>query len=145
MPDKLLKIAAIDQEDIVVLSTLLQDAVVPASEMIYLASEKRFVLVVHRFCWEGAGDEKVAGAIYERVRCGLSFDKVNRVRRKNFDQSKRGEVLDLLALEATKEYVDLLFAGGATIRLEIGSVLCYAEDFGEAWPTQWRPGHEEDV
>ncbi|MEE2997582.1 MAG: DUF2948 family protein [Pseudomonadota bacterium] len=144
MPDKLLKLSAADQEDIVVLSTLLQDAVVPASEMIYLASEKRFALVAHRFCWEDAGEERIAGAIYERVRCGLIFEKVTGVRRKNFDQSKRGEILDLLALEATKEYVDLLFAGGATIRLEIGSVLCYAEDFGEAWPTQWRPGHGED-
>ena len=86
---------------------------------------------------------KVSGELYERVRCGISFDKVTAVRRRHLNQSHRGEMLDLLALEATKEYVDLLFAGGATIRLEVGSVLCHAEDFGDAWPTRWRPAHDE--
>lgn len=145
MSEKLLKLAASDQEDIVVLSALLQDAVVPVSEMVYLATENRFALVAHRFRWEDAGDDKVPGAIYERIRCGISFDRVSGVRRRHLDQSRRGEMLDLLALEATTEYVDLLFAGGATIRLEIGSILCHAEDFGEAWPTRWRPEHEESA
>ena len=145
MSEKLLKLAATDEEDIVVLSALLQDAVVPASEMIYLAAENRFAIVAHRFRWEDAGEEKVSGAIYERIRCGISFDKVAGVRRRNLDQSRRGEMLDLLALEASKEYVDLLFAGGATIRLEVGSILCHAEDFGEAWPTKWRPEHDESA
>ena len=38
MSEKMLKLAATDKEDIVVLSALLQDAVVPASEMIYQLS-----------------------------------------------------------------------------------------------------------
>ena len=141
MPDTLLKLAATDEEDIVVLSALLQDSVVPASEMIYLPAEKQFVLVVHRFRWEEAGEERIAGAIYKRIRCGICFDKVVNVQQRNFEQSKRGEMLDLLALGGTRGYVDLLFAGGATIRLKTDSVLCHAEDFGEAWPTQWRPQH----
>ena len=138
-----LKLAATDEEDIVVLSALLQDAVVPVSEMIYLAIEKRFALVAQRFRWEDAGEDKVSGGLYERVRCGISFDKVSAVRRRYLNQSQRGQMLDLLALEATKEYVDLLFAGGPTIRLEVESILCHAEDFGDAWPTRWRPAHDE--
>ena len=145
MSEKMLKLAATDEADIIVLSALLQDAVVPASEMIYLAAEDRFATVAYRFRWEVAGEEKVSGAIYERICCGISFDKVTGVRRRNLDQSQRGEMLDLLALEASKEYVDLLFAGGATIRLEVRSILCHAEDFGEAWPTKWRPAHDESA
>ena len=143
MSENPLKLAATDEEDIVVLSALLQDAVVSMSEMIYLATEKRFVLVAHRFRWEDAGEDKVSGRLYERVRCGISFDKVSAVRRRHLNQSQRGQMLDLLALEATKEYVDLLFAGGPTIRLEVESILCHAEDFGDAWPTRWRPAHDE--
>ena len=145
MSEKMLKLAAADEEDIVVLSALLQDAVVPASEMIYLAAEDRFAIVAYRFRWEDAGEGKISGAIYERIRCGISFDKVTGVRRQNLSQSHRGEMLDLLALEASKEYVDLLFSGSATIRLEVGSILCHAEDFGEAWPTKWRPAHDESA
>ena len=145
MSEKMLKLAATDKEDIVVLSALLQDAVVPASEMIYLAAEDLFAIVAYRFRWEDAGEERVPEAIYERIRCGISFDKVNGVRCQNLSQSRRREMLDLLALDASREYVDLLFAGSATIRLEIESILCHAEDMGEAWPTKWRPAHNESA
>ena len=104
MSEKMLKLAATDKEDIVVLSALLQDAVVPANEMIYLAAEHRFAIVVYRFRWEDAGEERVPGAIYERICCGISFDKVNGVRCQNLSQSRRGEMLDLLALEASREW-----------------------------------------
>lgn len=137
-----LKLAATDPEDIAVLSALLQDAVIPISEMIYLAAESRFALVANRFRWEDAPAEKVSGRIYERVRCGVTFDRVTAVRRRNFDQAQRGQMFDLLALEATNAYVDLVFAGGAVIRLEVERILCHAEDFGDPWPTQWRPEHD---
>ena len=143
-----LKLAATDPEDIAVLSALLQDAVIPIGEMIYLAAESRFAMVANRFRWESSGDEKVRGKIYERVRCGVTFDRVTAVRRRNFDHSNRGQMFDLLALEATNEYVDLVFAGGATIRLDVERLLCHAEDFGEPWPTLWRsrqrPEHDLD-
>ena len=142
MSEKMLKLAATDKEDIVVLSALLQDAVVPASEMIYLAEESRFVLVANRFRWEDTPAQKVSGQIYARVRCGVTFDRVTAVRRQNFDQEQRGQIFELLALEATNEYVNLVFAGGAKIRLEVERILCHAEDFGDSWPTQWRPDHD---
>ena len=136
------KLAATDPEDMVVLSALLQDSVIPISEMIYLAAESRFALVANRFRWEDASAEKISGQIYDRVRCGVTFDRVTAVRRRNFDQAQRGQMFDLLALEATNEYVDLVFAGGATIRLEVEKIQCHAEDFGDPWPTQWRPEHD---
>ena len=136
------KLAATDQEDIAVLSALLQDSVIPISEMIYLAAESRFALVANRFRWEDASAEKISGQIYERVCCGVTFDRVTAVRRRNFDQAQRGQMFDLLALQATIAYVDLVFAGGATIRLEVEKIQCHAEDFGDPWPTQWRPEHD---
>ena len=136
------KLAATDPEDMVVLSALLQDSVIPISEMIYLAAESRFALVANRFRWEDASTEKISGQIYERVCCGVTFDRVTAVRRRNFDQAQRGQMFDLLALEATSAYVDLVFAGGATIRLEVEKIQCHAEDFGDPWPTQWRPEHD---
>jgi hypothetical protein len=142
MSESVLKLAATDAEDIAVLSALMQDSVIPISEMTYIAAEARFVLVANRFRWESPNAEKVPGQIYERVRCGVTFDRVTAVRRRNFDQNRRSQVFDLLALEATNEYVDLIFAGGATIRLEVERILCHAEDFGEPWPTQWRPEHD---
>lgn len=137
-----LKLAGADPEDISVLSALLQDAVVPIAEMVYIAAEARFAFVANRFRWEDADGEKVPGRIYERVRCGVTLDRVKAVRRHHFDQTRRSQVFVLLALDATPEYVDLVFAGGATVRIEVDRIVCHAEDFGEPWPTQWRPDHQ---
>lgn len=140
MQDDPLKLAAADAEDLDILSALLQDAVVPPSDMTYIPSERRFVLVACRFRWENV--PRMPGRIYERVRCGIAFDRVSAVRHRNFDRRER--MFDMLALEAGDGYVDLVFAGGATVRLVTDRIVCHAEDFGEPWPTRWRPDHSLD-
>ena len=37
------------------------------------------------------GRREISGAIYERIRCGISFDKVTGVRFQNLNQSQRGK------------------------------------------------------
>lgn len=144
MIDAPLKLAATDPDDIAVLSALLQDAIIPIAEMAYLPAEDRFALVANRFRWENANDEKVPGRIYERVKCGVVFDRITGVRRRAFDPKRRSQVFELLAIETGDGYVDLLFAGGAEIRVEMEEILCHADDFGDPWPTQWRPEHQTD-
>jgi hypothetical protein len=53
MPDRL-KLRALDEEDFGVIAALVQDALVPISEMAYLPEEKRFVMLLNRFRWETA-------------------------------------------------------------------------------------------
>lgn len=144
MPEEALKLSAADAEDIAVLSALLQDAVIPISEMTFITADQRFAMVANRFRWEDAEGEPVEGRIYERVRCGVTFDRVLAVQRQNFDQSRRSQVFNLLSVEAGSGHVDLVFAGGATVRLVMDQIVCHAEDFGEPWPTQWRPSHDRD-
>ena len=93
----------VDDEDLQVVSAVLQDALIQISDMRYLAAERRFVLVANRFCWENCsdifGDMPVAPDIptkpvpsngesdptiepcrtYERVLCGLCFEGVGQV------------------------------------------------------------------
>ena len=54
--DNRLKLRAITAEDIKVLSALLQDGLVAASDMHYEKSENSFVMVINRFCWEHDDD-----------------------------------------------------------------------------------------
>ena len=142
MSESNLKLAATDAEDLAVLSMLLQDAVVPMSEMIYLAGESRFVLVANRFRWEAINNDARDSRVYERVKCGLTFDRVTSVQKRQVDIKARERVLGLLALDVSDEYVDLIFAGGGVIRLYVERILCHAEDYGDPWPTQWRPDHD---
>ena len=47
-----LKLRAMDDEDLGVVSAFLQDAIVPLAEMEFVPGEKRFALVASRFRWE---------------------------------------------------------------------------------------------
>ena len=50
-------------------------------------------------------------------------------------------MLEVLTIVAEGDALTLVFAGDAVIRFEIDRVHCLLEDFGEPWPTRWRPQH----
>lgn len=146
MPD--LKLLALDTEDLGVVSTHLQDAVVRVGDMAYLKSDKRFAAVVNRFDWFDAeqGHKRSRGASYERRRTGLRFERVMsaQVSAVNFD--KPDDVLSLLAIgfdatEAPAGDITLHFAGGAAIKLAVECIECELRDLGAAWATQRKPDH----
>jgi hypothetical protein len=149
-----LKLRAHDQEDLQVIAAHLQDAIVPVSEMLFLPHAQRFILVANRFRWREAAAIPAAAPAgdasfddgrpshFERIHCGLRFDRVRAVRSRGFDRRARGEMLNLLTVVAADGSIDLVFAGGADLRLEVAEIDCHLEDIGEAWPTQWRPRHE---
>jgi hypothetical protein len=149
----LLKLRAHDAEDLQVIAAHLQDAIVPVSEMLFLPYAQRFILVANRFRWAEASAAPEAPAEgdasfedgppshFERIHCGMRFDRVRRVRHRGLDRRARGEMLNLLTIAAAEGSIDLVFAGGADLRLETASIDCRLEDIGEAWPTRWRPRH----
>lgn len=160
--EKPLKLRARDPADMDVIAALLQDALVPLSDMAYLAPEKRFVMVANRFRWHGdpAEDarpstpapqldgEDVAFAEegdappFERVNSGLCFDRVERVRYRGLTPGRDDEILNLLTITARPDAITLIFAGDAAVRLEVAAIRCHLEDIGEPWPTRWRPQHD---
>jgi hypothetical protein len=143
-----LKLRATDAEDLGVVASMLQDAVVAVAEMKYLPGEQRFVLAANRFRWEDskpARERSEEGQpVYERVLAGVSFDNVSAVRQTGMNQRRKGQVLSLMTIEAGEGTVELVFSAGVTVRLETDAILCHVEDFGEPWPTQRRPTHPDD-
>ena len=161
-----LKLRAHDAEDLGALAACLQDALVPLADVVYLKSEKRFVMVANRFMWElGAQDaprpepesepetmaegddarfdEAEPGLLYYRVNCAVYFDWVRNVRFRGLDPREKDQILSLLTVEVESGAIELVFAGGGTIRLDVRDIRCHLEDLGEPWPTRWRPSHAE--
>jgi len=137
---KPLKLRAEDAEDLAILSAALQDAAVPIGDMRYFPEEKRFMLAASRYRWET--DRGAGSGGGERITSALIFDHVKTVRRRGLEQDDGERILALLALEPGEGIVDLLFSGGAAIRLEVEKLACRLDDFGEAWPTIFRPAHK---
>lgn len=144
-----LRLVALDEEDLLVFSAHLQDAVVKVADMRWLATEGRFACLLNRFAWEREvdGARRFRPAEHERRRTGLAFDRVKAVRALGIRRDRPDEVLALLALtfepgEAPSGTIQLAFAGGATLRLEVETVEVRMDDLGPAWSTPRRPTHE---
>jgi DUF2948 family protein len=138
-PTDALKLLARDEEDLAVISAVLQDALIPVAEMAYLPDERRFVLVANRFRWEAPHDRPRQNL--ERRLTGLSIGGVSAVRRRGFTPGDPDRILALLALRRVDGALRLDFAGGASIQLETAEILCHLDDLSEPWPTRWQPRH----
>jgi hypothetical protein len=141
----LLKLIALDQEDLQVISAHLQDAVVRVDEMTYLAQESRFAAILRRFDWTSAEN-----GVYERRQSALRFEKIRNAQYKDIPiGSKQNAALELLAInyEPTDEvggFITLVFAGGGAIRLEADCIEAELRDLGPVWKTRAKPEHPED-
>jgi hypothetical protein len=152
-----LKLRAQDPADLRVISACLQDALVPVRDMTYLPQERRFIMLLNRFRWEEADLVPLPGDLpestgdasfdaegqsrFERVHCALRVERVRAVRSKGLDRGAGDQIVELLAVSAQPRSIDLVFAGGAAIRIEVDAIRCFLEDLGEPWPTYWRPRH----
>ncbi len=140
-----LKLIALDQDDLKILSAHLQDAVLRLSEMAYVPSEQRFAAILNRFDWLAAVGTEASCENLRRCRCALRFDRVKRAQVQNI---RPGEAAfaELLALtyeeaEPPSGYITLYFAGGGAVRLEVECIEGELRDLGVAWKTAIKPQH----
>ncbi|HEX2594679.1 MAG TPA: DUF2948 family protein [Rhizomicrobium sp.] len=147
MTSKPLKLAAEDAEDLEVLSARLQDAVAQVQDLIYLPKKKRFAALFNRFKWEDSAKAK-SDAEHLRVRAGLHFDRVLGVKSHNIKLGAPDAVISLLAIRYTAKdaedpsgTIELVFAGGGAIRLEVECVDAELGDVSTEWAARGRPEH----
>ena len=139
---ELLRLRAQDQEDLAVVATILQDALVTLADMSFDRDRSRFTLVLNRFCWEKVDENRVVdGEAAHRIHCALVFDHVRDVKCKGIDQHNRLQFLDLLTLTLDEGGVLLRFANRAALRLDIAQLECRLADIGQNWPTHAIPRH----
>lgn len=148
-PLPLRRLKAMSAEDLMVISSTLQDAIIPIGDVGFETGTGQFVFVANRFCWEAMRDETTQVPAL-RINAGVTFSNVVAVRQRGIDFRDRGAFLNLLAISCLSEpdcgepTIELTFSGEIRIRLETVGLLCHLEDFGEPWPTQWRPQHADD-
>ena len=119
-----LRLIAQDAEDLKVISTLVQDAVLPVTDLQYDAKRRRFALMLNRFRWEDRSQAEQVGRAYERVRSVLVIEDVLRVQTQGFDRADKDLVLSVLSLDFTPGEdgagrVTLVLAGDGAIALDV--------------------------
>jgi|HubBroStandDraft_6_1064221.scaffolds.fasta_scaffold729252_2 hypothetical protein len=138
-----LKLLAEDVEDLKVISAHLQDAIIRVGDIAYLPKQHRFAVIVDRFCWEGCAD----GEKGTRVRAGLHFDSVLRVKTTKIRRDDPSAVIALLAIDFLPASdgggaVDFVLAGGGHIRLDVECIDAQLRDMTKPRPAVARPAHD---
>jgi hypothetical protein len=128
----LLKLIALDADDLTVVSAHVQDARVQTGDIIWRQAEKRLVIGMNRLDWE----QTLAGeATPRRLISALRFDRVLACKSRNIDLESPDAVLELLAVEfhpgeAPGGSAILMFAHGGALRLDVECLECELADLG---------------
>jgi hypothetical protein len=141
-----LKLIALDADDIEVVSTHIQDALVKTADIRWRPAEKRLIVGLERFDWEAAN-----GSLREfrRRLAALRFERVTSCKCRNCTAAEKQQVLNLLAVsfeptEMPAGIVTLTFSGGAALRLEVECLEVELADLGPSWDTESCPIHVVD-
>lgn len=143
-----LKLRALDADDLAVVSTLVQDAVLGPADMRWQKGARRFALLVNRYRWEDH-DRAARSRDHERVRALLAIEDVVNVRSSGLRRDDPDLVLSVLALTwepgadgAGRVVVTL--AGDGAIAIEVEALEVLLQDVTRPYraPSRRAPGHE---
>ena len=141
-----IKIAALDEEDLAVISAHLQDAVLPVGDLRWMKTAGKLSIVANRYVH--FGNKAGAG---ERRLSGLQISRVRHVSARNIIMSDKTAIVSLLAMtfipgaEAPEGIIELSFAGGGAVRVDVECIEVAMADLSEAWPARARPDHDAEA
>tara|TARA_B100000745_G_scaffold136621_1_gene89302 strand:- start:286 stop:732 length:447 start_codon:yes stop_codon:yes gene_type:complete len=139
-----LKLLALNDDDLKVLSAHLQDSVVLVKDMIFLKKSRTFLMMVNRFMWE----DIELGIFREnkRIRCAVKFENVLEVKSRNISQKKKDKILELLSIDSevknNKKELLITFAGNNEIILIVEEINILLDDVGLPWKVKHVPKHQ---
>ncbi|RAP39713.1 hypothetical protein BYZ73_18940 [Rhodovulum viride] len=119
-----LHLMAVEAGDLEVISALVQDAVLPVTEMRWDRPRRRFAALVNRFRWEDKEAAERRGRPFERVQAVLTVEDVTQVVSQGIDRSDPDLVLSLMAVtfepgEDGTGRVVLTLAGDGAVALDV--------------------------
>ena len=138
-----LNLGALDDDDLKVVSALVQDAVFPVTEMTWRAKERRFAILLNRFRWEDRDNAEKRRRDVERVQSILVVENVLKVASQGVDRSDKDMILSVLAVEFADDEVTLTLAGDGAIRLSVEALELSLRDVTRPYiaPSKQVPDH----
>jgi len=145
-----LRLLAASAEDVDVISSFVQDAVFPVSEISWNPRQRRFALLLNRFRWEDRDAAEKRKRSYERVQSLLIFDDVTGVRTQGVTPGDKDVVLSLLSVsvEATEEAASfvLSLAGDGAFEVQAEAINVTLRDVTRPYraPSGKVPSHPDN-
>jgi len=141
-----IKLAALDESDLAVISAHLQDAILRVGDLRWMKAAGKLALGTNRF--DHFGNK---GGTGERRQCGIQISRVRHVSARNILMNDKTAIVSLLAMtfkpgaEAPEGTIELSFAGGGTVRVEVECIEVAMADLSQPWRARARPDHETEA
>ena len=147
--DKALNIGAFDKRDLEVVSSLVQDSILPTSEIKWLSNSDKLTILINRFRWE---DTKLSqGKNLERVRSLLLVNHVKNISSSGFSPKQKDRILSILSIsfdgvEGGSGSVLIVVSGNGGIRVEVDALEINLRDVTMPYiaPSGLVPEHKND-
>ena len=147
--EKALNIGAFDKSDLEIISSLLQDSILPASEIQWLPSSNKLAFLVNRFRWEDKDIEQSQDKTGERVQSLLMISHVKSVSSSGFSPKQKDKVLSILSISFDGDdggfgNVLILLSGYGGIRVGVDALEINLRDVTTPYiaPSGRSPWHE---
>lgn len=137
--EKKIRLAVSSDEELKILSSLCQDAIVSSEEFFFDENMNLFVATFSRYCWEKEEAKHYKNLNY-RVVSGLQIKNVEKVTFKNFNL--KIPFLNLLTVSYNKRKIILYFSKSIEIILYCKKLDILLEDIDIPWPTKLKPEHQ---
>lgn len=141
---KPLKLMALDSDDLMVIAAQVQDAITKPVLIDFSPRDQRLSVLMNRFAWDA--ESKSRNTKHERRQSVLSFAQVTAVRSRMVRRGDDTQTLSLLSVnfvagERPAGLIELLFADGPAIELDVTCIEVQLADLGGAWETRFKPRH----
>ena len=147
--EKALNIGAFDKSDLEIISSLIQDSILPASEIQWLPNSDKLALLVNRFRWEDKDIELSRGKTAERVQSLLIISHVKSVSSSGFSPKQKDKVLSILSISFDGDdggfgNVLIILSGHGGIRIGVDALEINLRDVTMPYiaPTGLFPRHD---
>jgi hypothetical protein len=147
--DRPLNLGAQDAEDLQVISSLTQDAVLTVDDLKWSRAERQLVFLLKRFRWEDVELAKQQGRDPERVQSLLVIQNATGLASQGIDRTQADIVLSLMSLEfsgAVEGVGDLIltFSGDGALKVQVDGLDVALRDVTRPYvaPSKQVPNHD---
>ena len=147
--DRPLNLGAQDAEDLQVISSLTQDAVLTVDDLKWNRAERQLVFLLKRFRWEDVELAKQQGRDPERVQSLLVIQNATGLASQGIDRKQADVVLSLMSLEfsgAEDGVGDLIltFSGDGALKVQVDGLDVALRDVTRPYvaPSKQIPNHD---
>ena len=139
--NKGLKLIALDQDQLTILSSLTQDSIIKADDIGYDKSSKRLALLMNRYRHEESESS--------RIRSALHFDYVDSIKFLGIDLGSSKDILVLLTIKfittsKPSGSIFLEFSDNKSLTFNVENIEAFLTDIGESWVISNKPIHDKD-